>query len=289
MRNMGNSRWRPGFTLIELLTVVGIIGVLIALLLPALAGARRAAQATQCASNLRQLTAAMINYSVEFKGQFPGNRGDLDTYWYDRGQVGRYIKAQYGQSNSEQCIGGVFVCPGDLPGAMRSYSMNVYASGFVSSFVSARLSGTNPMGKLWRSGSSPSSNLILLIESYSSEDWPNESGGSTVGTGTSGNWASPALVGFTVSSPGSRFISGGFSCPARFGECESQVCYFRHRTAKQPASLGNAVGRMNIGFADGHVSLHSPTDLVDQNGRSTFTAMWSPNDRQIEAAIDQQQ
>ena len=67
-----------GLSLIELLTVVMIIGVLTALLIPALAGARRAAQRTQCASNLRQLTAAMMNYTVEFKGYFPGNVGAID-------------------------------------------------------------------------------------------------------------------------------------------------------------------------------------------------------------------
>src|SRR3954447_22759717 len=63
-------RGRDGaaFTLVELLVVIGVIAVLIAMLLPALNGARQRAMATACLSNLRQLSQAFVTYNVDNKG-----------------------------------------------------------------------------------------------------------------------------------------------------------------------------------------------------------------------------
>src|SRR5436189_5513892 len=61
---------RAGFTLVELLVVIAIIGVLVALLLPAVQAAREASRRTNCTNNIRQLGIAAQNFH-DVNGRFP--------------------------------------------------------------------------------------------------------------------------------------------------------------------------------------------------------------------------
>jgi prepilin-type processing-associated H-X9-DG protein len=111
------SRPSAAFTLVEVLVVIGIIAVLIAMLLPALNGARQRAMATQCLSNLRQLGQAFVIYNSENKGfvipsyTMTGVAGGADVPLEGWAPILDRDKLVKGERRND---GSVFVCPAML-------------------------------------------------------------------------------------------------------------------------------------------------------------------------------
>ncbi|MEM1072086.1 MAG: DUF1559 domain-containing protein [Planctomycetota bacterium] len=113
---------RRGFTLIELLVTVAIIAILMALIVPAAAGARTVARQTQCQSNLRQLTLAWSMYETDER-QFPASADERTTD--DRLGAQRRVRWSFGGGQVDERA---------LPEARRmARPLNSYLGGTVSS------------------------------------------------------------------------------------------------------------------------------------------------------------
>ena len=88
--------------------------------------------------------------------------------------------------------------------------------------------------------------------------------------------------------PGQRFGGAGGIAPplsaGRWGKVFSELPYSRHRTRRDQGAVTAPVGRVTIGYADGHAAMRSAGELADPvTGKSTLDSLWSP----IDAAINQ--
>lgn len=136
---------RAGFTLVELLVVIAIIGILVALLLPAVQSARESARRINCTSNLKNLSLAGLNFESAMRKLPPAAQDRADRWddtttppplsrhngfslmlpYFEQGNTYGLIDYDWDWNNSnptnnvdytEQHLGGIFVCPSGIEG-----------------------------------------------------------------------------------------------------------------------------------------------------------------------------
>ena len=153
MRNHQTSLRKKvtGFTLVELLVVIAIIGILVALLLPAIQAAREAARRTQCTNKVTQLAKAALNYESgrktfplgRSKGVIPGYPDRVEIQWGQFAYLLQYLEedAIYSKIIFKQVLTGpalktddkifddvtlsqpeAFICPSDVDRMAESTS-----------------------------------------------------------------------------------------------------------------------------------------------------------------------
>lgn len=161
---------RRGFTLIELLTVIAIIGILAAILIPVVASVRGTAKTAKCTSNIRQITSAVILFGDE-TGRLPygaslgvdPNHAEDWVYWRDS----RDFRIR--DSPIAPYVGGavtkeLFQCPEDEELLDREYGLSYAMNGHIAGNSDALGYGNDGVQGRFQNIPTPSRTIIMVDE-----------------------------------------------------------------------------------------------------------------------------
>ncbi|MDD4816612.1 MAG: prepilin-type N-terminal cleavage/methylation domain-containing protein [Victivallaceae bacterium] len=237
---------RGRFTLVELLVVIGIIGILSAMLMPALGRAKMVAQSTDCKSNIRQLVAGNLLYADTFHGYLAPYASDMmganKHRWHGTSEEpSNSGGASYDTSNGllAEFIGGsgqINRCASFIaPDAMQAFEKGCGGYGYNT------LVGT--LAENWSPEAYASGCKIGLINATERKVMFADS---SIPIGKGGGWGND-LLGYSssIEAPGGYWLM-------------FPTMHFRH------------LGKANIGYCDGHVG-ESPLISSHEN----YDVLWN--------------